>query len=1090
LTTIGDFSILLVSKLNDGLICAQSKQIINNISTTNPENPKILANRGSDKKDISTLPTMWLLLFLTLTIWAQTDQTSTLDDLKAQIDTFNTGNSDMTITIGADFDISSPLEINNNGYTLTLQSLVATPHKLTRAASGNLITIKKGTLTLQNIVIDGNKDNTAYANARGSLVFVGDGGVLNMLDGTTLQNNASGDFNGSGVYVDGRGLFNMSGGLITGNKTNFSGGGVYIYALRATFNMSGGLITNDTCGTSATSYSGGVHFANTPFATDTDPDKTPSVFRVGGVAVIKDNAKGGGSTSNVYMAGSRYITLGDGTSGVPPPTGGMEVWITKVAEHGLFVNKGAKPPNPPSDQFGDAKYFQADAGSQIYYLEVGKLAMEAGYDISLNPEYLKFMEISGYAAQPSREITVTNIGGKIGALKIYFSGEQADDFELDLSQVSNIGMNQYETQTFTVRPKLGLDVGTYSAFVLVSAPEDVDGGGPVIMRRLDVEFLVREYVEDRTLYFNQSDGKFYASSTYTELGELPSPDIFVPENEIRIPASWNSETNTLKIFGVDWTTTAPYALYFCQPTPVSLELSGYNSFASDSIGVVSRSNLTLVGDSLEAKGKSYGLFSKALTINSGLLIASGDTVAVKLEKDIVLRAPPEIYIYDPTYQSIKIKVPPPDYEIAASVDNNEPFVNTNVEISLTVKDLSTGEIYSSIDGARSIDLKGIPSADFEITSGSLSSVQFDNGVGKIDMKLKKTGAQTLWFSMGHPDYPAINPIVITPLPNAPQPDISVHTDSLTFPDTTYGYPTQPPLNVIVENKNTDGHPTGELTVKIGGADSTSFTISNNKVATIPAGGSATLNIAPVPGLDAKTHSAILIVSGNRIAEDKEVAVNFKVGKAQGAKVATPAMANETASSIFIYSIPKPSNGQEVEYAISETKTPETYNFATFGSTLNMLEFPNVKEKTYYIFARTKENANYQAGEISEPLESCVPFNKIALSLWNNNTLTVINNPANNSLNSTFTNFIWYRNDQEVGRGQSFSEDANGGQLQSGKYHVEMQSKDGKIFSCKYEVTNPPAPKKQPTKKLEIYTVSGKRLDNLNESLYNILVNKK
>ncbi|GBU24716.1 hypothetical protein R83H12_01350 [Fibrobacteria bacterium R8-3-H12] len=335
------------------------------------------------------------VLLVAVALWAQSGQILNMEDLRAQIAAFNAGNSDMTITIGADFNISSPLEINNYGYTLTMQSLTSPPHKLTRAAMGNLFTIKKGSLTLQNITIDGNKINAAYTNARGSLVYVDDGGVLNMLAGTTLQNNASDD-NGSGVYVFSRGKFNMSGGLITGNKTNLSGGGVYIYALRATFNMSGGIIANDTCGTSATSYSGGVHFANTPFATDTITDKTPSVFRLGGTAVIKDNAKGSGSLSNVYMAGSRYITLGDGTDGVPAPTGGMEVWITKVAEHGLFVNKGAKPPNPPSDPFGDTKYFQADAGSQIYYIETGKLAMEAGYDISLSPDNLKIMKIYGY----------------------------------------------------------------------------------------------------------------------------------------------------------------------------------------------------------------------------------------------------------------------------------------------------------------------------------------------------------------------------------------------------------------------------------------------------------------------------------------------------------------------------------------------------------------------------------------------------------------------------------------------------------------------------------------------------------------------
>jgi len=1061
---------------------------------------------------------VWVaVLLVAVAAWAQSGQILNMDDLKAQIAAFNAGNSDMSITIGADFNITSPLEINNYGYTLTLQSLTSPPRKLTRAAMDTLIIIRKGSLTLQNITIDGNKASLAYAtNARGSLIFVGDGGILNMLEGTTLQNNVSDD-NGSGVYVYSRGKFNMSGGTITGNKTNGSGGGVYIYALRATFNMSGGIITNDTCGTSATSYSGGVHFANTPFATDTDPDKTASVFRLGGTAVIKDNAKGNGSSSNVYMAGSRYITLGDGTDGVPAPTGGMEVWITKVAEHGLFVNKGAKPPNPPDEPFGDAKYFQADAGSQIYYLEVGKLAMQAGYDISLEPGYLKFMEISGYETQPEHEITVTNSGGTIGKLTIYLSGEQADKFELDLANISNSGMIQYAKQKFTVKPKLGLEAGEYSAFVLVSATEDLNGvNGSVIMRRLDVDFLVREYVEDRTLYFNQSDGKFYASNAPTKIDSLPSPNIFVPANEIRIPASWDSETNTLKLYGVNWTTNAPYSLYFSQPTPVTLELAGNNSFVSNnaesySTGIVSRSSLAITGGgSLEAKGGNYGLFTHALTINSGTFTAFGGTTAIEIDKDVVLRTPPDKYKWwypnpetivsgafanDPNYKWIKIEVPPPDYELGATVNNNEPFVDEEIEITLTVKDITTGDIYKSLpNNSYKVDLTGIqPSVDFDMTSGSnLTAVPFNNGVGKINMKLRNTGAQILHFSLDNPAYPAINPIVITPLPKVMPPDklpsILLHPDDATFPNAIYGYPAQTPLNFIIENRDAaSGHPTGELKVTLSGDDSKSFTISSDKVSTIATGGSTILKITPILGLDAKTYTATVIVSGDRIAENKTLAVSFKVGKAPGAKVATPTLADETAKGIFIYSIPKPSTGQEVEYAIGETSDAnDLEEFVTFGSSLSILEFSGLPTTTKYIFARSKENANYEAGAISEPLQSCIPFNEIAVALWGNNTLTVINNSANNVLGLKFddSDYTWFLDGEITGVGQSLSKYENGEQLPSGKYHVEITNQSGKFISCEYKI-EPPADKKaspinsSDIETTDVYSISGKRLDRLN-----------
>jgi len=426
------------------------------------------------------------ILFFAVSAWSQTPQEIVYNSagLIAAIERFNTGNTNMNIVVGADFEITQRT-INNEGRTLTIMSATSTPRTLNRETTASLFKVQKGTLILQNITIDGKSKNLYEAPfLNEALIFVTgssptSGGTLNMKAGTTLKNNTISGSNGGGVYVDSYGTFNMSGGEITGNKTDLSGGGVYIYALRATFNMTGGKITGNECGTSATSYSGGVHFANSPFSTDKNTDKTVSVFKVGGTAVIKDNYKKNGTPSNVYMAGSRYITLN------PPLNDEMEIWVTKVAESGLFVNAGANS--------GDVKYFEADEGSQIFYEAVGKLKMVAGYDIDLSKTDVKFTALSGYSAsEPAEyEIEVTNIGKTLGHLRAYTSGEHAGDFVLDTMKLGGT-MNQNAVQKFKVKPKAGLVAGVYKAFILVSAQIGNEEGGPAVMRRIEVEFTVSD----------------------------------------------------------------------------------------------------------------------------------------------------------------------------------------------------------------------------------------------------------------------------------------------------------------------------------------------------------------------------------------------------------------------------------------------------------------------------------------------------------------------------------------------------------------------------------------------------------------------
>jgi len=94
-------------------------------------------------------------------------------------------------------------------------------------------------------------------------------------------------------------------------------------------------------------------------------------------------------------------------------------------------------------------------------------------------------------------------------------------------------------------------------------------------------------------------------------------------------------------------------------------------------------------------------------------------------------------------------------------------------------------------------------------------------------------------------------------------------------------------------------------------------------------------------------------SGNYTAANGSVTVN--IAKASGAAVGTPVLASATSSSITIDAVNAPA-GQTVEYAKNTTSAvPST----GWQSTLTFTGLS--PSATYYIFARSAENANYNAG---------------------------------------------------------------------------------------------------------------------------------
>jgi len=178
----------------------------------------------------------------------------------------------------------------------------------------------------------------------------------------------------------------------------------------------------------------------------------------------------------------------------------------------------------------------------------------------------------------------------------------------------------------------------------------------------------------------------------------------------------------------------------------------------------------------------------------------------------------------------------------------------------------------------------------------------------------------------------------------------------TFTSATYGYTTAPSLTVTVAN--TGNQPTGALTAALTGDGPSSFNISTTSISSIAVGGTDTFTVSPKPGLAAGTYtSTVTVTGGNGITAGFDV--SFKVNKAAGATVDAPTVSGTPTSSITVNAVTAPANGQTVEYAISTTTTAPSDGWqsgTTFGSlTVNA---------TYYVFARSKENDNYNAGAAS------------------------------------------------------------------------------------------------------------------------------
>ena len=202
--------------------------------------------------------------------------------LAAAIDAINedTDGSEYTITV-AENDLNVSTFTLNEGKIVTLRSSDGKLCVLTMADPGIRHGIVLGELTLENIVLDGNKT--------GGGIEVETDAYLTMNEGATIRNcttpNATTD--GGAVYSDGTFTMN-SGSALSDNKVARNGAAVFS---TGTFTLDGGVISRNTSGHGNVSSSGIFNMISGTIGGSKDAKNT--AIEGGGVQL-------GGGTFNMY----------------------------------------------------------------------------------------------------------------------------------------------------------------------------------------------------------------------------------------------------------------------------------------------------------------------------------------------------------------------------------------------------------------------------------------------------------------------------------------------------------------------------------------------------------------------------------------------------------------------------------------------------------------------------------------------------------------------------------------------------------------------------------------------------------------------
>ncbi|WP_170841489.1 choice-of-anchor D domain-containing protein [[Clostridium] fimetarium] len=209
----------------------------------------------------------------------------------------------------------------------------------------------------------------------------------------------------------------------------------------------------------------------------------------------------------------------------------------------------------------------------------------------------------GYSPVAVHTVDVSNTGTEdTGELTVSLSGTNADSFTLSKTTITNIAANGSEN--FTVVPKTGLPVGTYTATVTVS-------GDTITPKNFDVFFTVEENKD--VIILNPFDDKTFSPVT---VGYSP-----VTAYDVNLSNTGTRATGELTV-SLSGTNADSFTL--SKTTIASLEANGSNSFS-----VVPKTGLAV------------GTYTATVTVSGDNITPKSFNISFTVEenKDVIILNP-------------------------------------------------------------------------------------------------------------------------------------------------------------------------------------------------------------------------------------------------------------------------------------------------------------------------------------------------------------------------------------------------------------------------------------------------------------------
>ncbi len=703
---------------------------------------------------------------------------------------------------------------------------------LTRGKTGILFKVANGsTLTLEDIVLDGNKD--VFSNGGGSLVFVY-GGTFNMDDGAVLQNNTNSSDNGGGVYVD-SGEFIMNGGEITNNNANDPldvGGGVYVGY--GEFTLNDGKIKNN----GSEDNGGGVSVG-------------AGKFSMTGGEISGNTAKDDGG--GVYVESGTFNMTGSVISG------------NTVEEYGggVYVGSGTFT---MSDGVISGNTAVLDGGGVC--LGGGKFTMTDG-------------EITGNMAKGTYGGGVDFYGGAVtvgGSAVI--SGNTLNEADNNL-HLENDELH-VTLATEPDAPKAGMSVG-------ITLEND---SSEFVQSGATADYVQHFFADDETLEVNFVEGgKLQLATKTLGLPVRPALPSAVVNPNGTASLSWNPVSGATGYNVTVKEGTVPVSVTYDEFNPTDnarTVIDGLNN------GTTYTFEVTAVNNQGESAAAVSSAFTPSLNAVYGL-IGQEREGSVRLEWTPVSDATgyrverKEVVADDDTYITLKADVVPggnpviyEDYGEPGSYiyrvipynyagDSERIPATTNVNILASIYSvtyhLNGGEqqdgAWDSYTSGTEFSLPTAPTRDGFIFDGWYDNVEL-TGDAVTKIAVGETGNKEFWAKWTAKTYG----ITLDPETNK------------TFDSAVYGYEAQTAHSVTVRNMGNQF--TSALTVALTGAGMGSFTLSTTTIDSIAVSGNDSFTVTPNTGLDAGTYTATVTVSnsGNGISESFNV--SFTVTKADQA----------------------------------------------------------------------------------------------------------------------------------------------------------------------------------------------------------------